>query len=1096
MTARTTTLRGADAGRYYVEDQLGYYLDRGEPPGVWAGRGVAHLGLAGEVDEDAFLDLMAGTDPRTEELLGTRHTERTVRGYDVTCSAPKSVSVLFAVGGRTVREQVLAGHDAAVSGAVDWMDRHAHCRYRVAGNVRLFDADGFVAALFRQHTSRALDPQVHTHAVIINRVLAPDGRWLALDARTIKRDQRTLSALYHAGLRAELTQRLGVRWREPANGIAEMAGMPDDVLAEFSRRSEAVENRIEEKLERFIEAFERDPTPRERWNLEREAVLDSRPAKVEVDPASLERDWMGRLDALEVTPERLVRGVVEAEAGIDRLDRAGAAAVVEQALAALAERQSTWRVAEIVRELAAAVPTTLAVPAADLAPWLDSLADQVVAARMVDLSRPIPEGVELRRDGRPVTEGAVDRVLTLPDILAQEERLLALAERRAAAAGDDHAVAGANDLDAPQRALAEAVAGERALVLAVGPAGTGKTSALRPAVDQLRREGRAVFGVAPSAAAAEVLGTDAGVDADTIDKLLVEHALARPPDHRYALPPAATVIVDEAAMVSTQRLAELVDLADRRGWRLALVGDPLQFSAVGRSGMFAHLVDTFGAIELGRVHRFNHEWEREASLRLRRGDTSVVEVYEREGRLHGGSPRQMRRAVVERWWQAVQAGETVSMMAPSNEAVVALNRAAQWQRLDARELDAAGPSLEVGPYRIHPGDRIATRHNDRRLVTDRHRMVKNRDHWTVEAVHRDGGLSVAGRTGRVRLPAEYVAVNVELAYAETSHANQGRTVDRSLLYLDGPTGASGIYVPLSRGRESNDAFVVVQGEQTPADVVAEALSRTWVDRPAVAVRAELRSDVNRGAAGGSENGRCLDGAGLRRLMERAAEIDRDLAIARAEPDMQRRHLADLARKREGLERSVSEHEAQLDRARRFLAEHDHPVVWRLHRTDVEGARHEIKWLPAAIERDHGSLARTGAQEGLATGRLERAVLLANATPELMAELAMVRHRLDGDLQARREQASAEPAAVEALGPMPAGGATEALWRDAAGHLLQHGAAFDGSGEPSVGQAQRLIREEAYHSSRRAMQEAGERLDRCLGRRPEIEPPHRSLGLSL
>ena len=80
-------------------------------------------------------------------------------------------------------------------------------------------------------------------------------------------------------------------------------------------------------------------------------------------------------------------------------------------------------------------------------------------------------------------------------------------------------------------------------------------------------------------------------------------------------------------------------------------------------------------------------------------------------------------------------------------------------------------------------------------------MVKNRDHWTVEAVHRDDGLSVTGRTGRIRLPAAYVASNIELAYAETSHANQGRTVDRSFLYLDGPTGASGIYVPLSRGRD-------------------------------------------------------------------------------------------------------------------------------------------------------------------------------------------------------------------------------------------------------------------------------------------------------
>jgi hypothetical protein len=232
------------------------------------------------------------------------------------------------------------------------------------------------------------------------------------------------------------------------------------------------------------------------------------------------------------------------------------------------------------------------------------------------------------------------------------------------------------------------------------------------------------------------------------------------------------------------------------------------------------------------------------------------------------------------------------------------------------------------------------------------------------------------------------------------------------------------------------------------------------------------------------------------MIERVAEIERDLAIARAEPDLQRRHLAELARKRAGLERSIGEHHRQLDRARRFLAEHDHPVVWRLHRADVEGPRHEITWLPGAIERDQRSLERTGAQERLATGRLEEAVRLADGTPELMAKLAMVRHHLDGDRHARGARTGAEPAVVEALGPMPEGGSTEALWRDAAGHLLQHGAAFDGSAEPPVGQAQRLVREDAYRSSLRAVQEAGERLDRCLGRGPEIEPPHRALGLSL
>src|SRR5690606_7586918 len=120
-----------------------------------------------------------------------------------------------------------------------------------------------------QHTSRKLDPQLHTHAVIANRVRAPDGRWLALDARTIKIDQRTLSALYHANLRSELTRRLGVRWRLPEHGIAEISDVDPGVLTEFSQRTQDVDRRVEEKLERFRNHMGRQPTSVERWTLER-----------------------------------------------------------------------------------------------------------------------------------------------------------------------------------------------------------------------------------------------------------------------------------------------------------------------------------------------------------------------------------------------------------------------------------------------------------------------------------------------------------------------------------------------------------------------------------------------------------------------------------------------------------------------------------------------------------------------------------------------------------------------------------------------------------------------------------------------------------
>jgi conjugative relaxase-like TrwC/TraI family protein len=877
VTARVTTLKGADAGAYYVDGPGGYYLDGDEPPGRWLGRGAEMLGLSGEADDEDFLAVVDGVDPVDGALLGTRHTDRTVRGFDVTCSAPKSVSVLYAVGDEHVRRQVLDAHDAAVAAALGWIEDHAHCRYRVNGEIWTVDADGLIAAAFRQHTSRAHDPQIHTHLVIANRVAAPDGRWLALDARTLKRDQRAISALYAAGLRSELTTRLGVRWKPVENGLAEMADAPKEVLAEFSKRTEQMKARRDEKLERFVDHLGRQPTRRERWALEREAAVDSRPTKTSADAVTLRRHWCKQLDDLGFTPERYTAQVTDRTEPL-KPDDATDRRVVSDALSSLRDTQSVWRPAEITREIAAALPTGLAATGAEIVERAQRLASHAEDTLMVDISKPIPDGVPVRRDGRPVTEGAVDRMLTTQAILDEEERILTLAQRwtddgGAPADSDVRDLDTAAELTAIQRHAAGAVAGERRVVLVVGPAGTGKTTALRPAVAHLHARGRPCFGVAPSAAAAEVLAVETGIDADTLDKLLIEHRLDRPPQHRYDLPAGSTVVVDEAAMVPTPRLAELVDLADRRGWRLALVGDPMQFAAVGRSGMFGHLVDTLGAVELDRVHRFAASWERDASLRLRRGDTDVVDLYDQHGRLHGGTVRQMAIATVRAWRRATDAGETAAMMAPTREAVAILNEIAQRTRIGAGEIDPASRSVQVGLGRAHAGDVVATRRNERNLRTDQGRMVKNRDRWTVDTVHEDGALTVTGPTGRAVLPAGYVAADVELAYAETSHATQGRTVDRSFLYLDGPTDTRGIYVPLTRGRMTNEAFVVLRDERTAAEVVTDAVARTWVDQPATAVRLDQGADPGAVEADGPNKAPPLDAsrdaevAALRRRLD-------------------------------------------------------------------------------------------------------------------------------------------------------------------------------------------------------------------------------------
>ncbi|MGH9138279.1 MAG: AAA family ATPase [Acidimicrobiales bacterium] len=326
---------------------------------------------------------------------------------------------------------------------------------------------------------------------------------------------------------------------------------------------------------------------------------------------------------------------------------------------------------------------------------------------------------------------------------------------------------------------------------------------LRAAVD-LAANGRGAFGLAPSAAAAEVLAEESGIAADTVDKLLVEYAKpGHLPDSRYLLPAGTTLIVDEAGMLATPKLADLAALADHMDWRVALVGDPLQFSAVGRGGMFRHLIehapDRAAVEHLERLHRFVADWEADVSLRLRQGDVSALDDYDEHGRIHTAiNAGDGRRQLVTRWWALRQDGSDVVMLAATNESVTDLSRAAQRLRLDAGGLVQPIHRVELAdgaPALV--GDEVQTRRNDRSLVTDAGVTVKNRHRWTVDDVGADGSVTVNdGDRGSVNLPADYVADALTLAYASTAMAGQGRTIDHSLVLVDGPIDAAGRYVPM------------------------------------------------------------------------------------------------------------------------------------------------------------------------------------------------------------------------------------------------------------------------------------------------------------
>jgi len=137
------------------------------------------------------------------------------------------------------------------------------------------------------------------------------------------------------------------------------------------------------------------------------------------------------------------------------------------------------------------------------------------------------------------------------------------------------------------------------------------------------------------------------------------------------------------------------------------------------------------------------------------------------------------------------------------------------------------------------GDEVVTRRNDRTLRTSQGLMVKNRDHWTITTIHADHSLTVTGRTGTIQLPASYVAEHAQLGYAQTGHATQGRTVDTALLLIDTPTDGRGIYTPMTRGRDSNHAYVVTEDNQTALDVLTRAVTRDWIDQPALTRQGQL-----------------------------------------------------------------------------------------------------------------------------------------------------------------------------------------------------------------------------------------------------------------
>jgi conjugative relaxase-like TrwC/TraI family protein len=1032
-----------------------YYAASGNPPGRWVGAGLPGLGsgdgtdlTAGAVVTEEAMGRLFGTghDPVTDARLGLAYprfktvAERTaervaglaadltdpertaavaeievqeaarpvrsaVAGYDLTFTAPKSVSVLWALADPDLAHAIEQAHHDALNAVLQVIEqRFLHTRIGEGSKIRV-PARGAIAASFDHWDTRAGDPNLHTHLVIANKVQGPDKRWRAVDGQVLYAAAVACSEIYDTTLADLLYARLGVtfgyRDRGPRRTPAfEIEGIPDPLLGAFSSRSHAITAHTRELVAAFTDTHGREPGRAEVLRLRQQATLATRPDKHLTPLPQLRARWRATAPAVTGAPaESMVAGAVSQDADsaaaravarlvsspvADPVDRAltrknnprasertsgsathwatgwargratawasGATArasigttlaadhdgvnadgltepgagvsaalvgrYAEATISGVATRRANWTSPNLLAE-AARVTRALRVPDPQARMVL---LDRVVAAaleRCVALDPPTsPAGLErlthlAAGEGAGATTAAVssgpgphawsaparrvdapEPAYTTWEILAAEARLLAahaelggpVADPRPIQAAVSRYVPGAPQLSADQAHAAVTIAASgRRLDVLVGPAGTGKTTAVFAlrAVWELTHGPGMVLGLAPSATAALALSGSLNIAADTLAKWCHDTKHHPESDHRdggaagagsscWRLRAEQLVIVDEAAMAPTADLDLLITHAEAVGAKVVLVGDAFQLGAVETGGAFALLIDQGHAVELEQLHRFSADWEAAATRQLRVGDPACLDAYTAHGRLHDGPTEAMVEAAYRAWAADIAAGRHALLLAPDRDTVTALNVRARADRVRNGLVDPRGEVALHDATTAGVGDEIVTRRNNRRLTLpspDGRRggeWVRNGDRWRVCAVHPDGSLDVtpiphetststgtaigtggadgdSGRAGGVRLPADYVRDHVELGYAATIHRAQGVTADTAHVITGAGISREAFYVGMTRGRHANHAYLATDttapmsveqhhldpiGPVTGRQVAGEILART------------------------------------------------------------------------------------------------------------------------------------------------------------------------------------------------------------------------------------------------------------------------------
>ena len=682
--ALTSAAQGA---RYYEQD--GYYA-KDDPEhreaSAWAGKGAEELGLKGPVDPDAFKAVLEGKVPDGSGAeLGKRGKDGEILhrpGRDLTFSAPKSVSLAALVGGD---RRIVEAHDRAVKATLAWVEKNAaetRMKDPATGRMGRVGNQKMVAATFRHDTSRNLDPQLHTHAVLANMVQGEDGKWRTMANEKLYGSKMLLGALY----RAELARGLGdlgyAIEKTHADGRFEIAGVPRAAIEALSSRRAEIEAAM---AERGLGASGDNPRIAER------AALMTRVKKRDIDRAELRGVWQRQaaglgLDAGALVVEAAGRSAApgrdvaaEPAAAREREGASGGGFAPEAGPGSPAAEAAAWAMAHLSERAAVFSRTDLLAAALAHAPGTIGIgeAEREVAA--------LEKAGTLHAVDMP---GAEDSLATDRTVGEERETVaqMRLGEGRGSAPMRGWQVQGhlnKGPLTAGQKDAVKLILSAKDRTVGVqGYAGTGKTTMLNRARTLAEKNGYRMAGLAPSASAVQTLASEAGIESETLQRFLARNAgvaegrLTKKGAREMRAAFAKTIlVVDEGSLASTVQARDLLRIANAlRIPRVVLVGDAKQLDAVDAGKPFAQLqaagMRTAAMDEIMRQRDPALKEAVEASLAGEIGrafdklGSNVAEV----------KPDNIAGAVAARWLRLdADARENTGVMAPSHELRQAIN---------------------------------------------------------------------------------------------------------------------------------------------------------------------------------------------------------------------------------------------------------------------------------------------------------------------------------------------------------------------------------------------------------------------------------------